>query len=282
MAAWAGLSHGLPAAGLRRMSRAPGRLRVCRPGGGPQGCPGGGMREKATCSPPLQGWGGAGQHPSRSDPVLSSPDTPPRQTLNPSGGLVAGTTASQGSGLESRGLGPQEQRRGERPGPGQASAGASGSLSPGGSGPATSPTGGLVPHQRSERQLTRVHRPWSEPCALSCSRPSSVPGPKARPRHGCWEAQAASRGGGGGRGGSWLAWRHQGAVLIQAAPLPPRSLFRGRFSSTFSRDQGLPGNAPWRQPSPARGSLPRAPRVSLSIVSCLKTADTQTPPPRAG
>lgn len=150
MAAWAGLSHGLPAAGLRRMSRAPGRLRVCRPGGGPQACPGGGMREKTARSPPLQGWGGAGQHPSRSDPVLSSPDTRPRQTLNPSGGLVAGTTASQGSGLESRGLGPQEQRRGERPGPGQASAGASGSLSPGGSGPATLPTGGLVPHQRSD------------------------------------------------------------------------------------------------------------------------------------
>lgn len=249
---------------------------------GPSGLPRGRNAREDCPQPSAPGLGWRRTAPLTLRPVLSSPDTPPRQTLNPSGGLVAGTTASQGSGLESRGLGPQEQRRGERPGPGQASAGASGSLSPGGSGPATSPTGGLVPHQRSERQLTRVHRPWSEPCALSCSRPSSVPGPKARPRHGCWEAQAASRGGGGGRGGSWLAWRHQGAVLIQAAPLPPRSLFRGRFSSTFSRDQGLPGNAPWRQPSPARGSLPRAPRVSLSIVSCLKTADTQTPPPRAG
>lgn len=154
MAAWAGLSHGLPAAGLRRMSRAPGAPGVPA-WRGPSGLPRGrNAREGCPRSPPLQGWDGAGQPPSRSDPVLSSPDTPPGQTLNPSGGVVAGTTASQGSGLESRGFGPQEQRRGERPGPGQASAGASGSLSPGGRGPATSPTGGLVPHRRSERQLT--------------------------------------------------------------------------------------------------------------------------------
>lgn len=70
--------------------------------------------------------------------------------------------------------------------------------------PATSPTGGLVPHRRSERQLTES-TVLAGALRASCS-PAKLRKPSPRPdsRHGCWRLRW-SPGGGGGRGGSWLA-----------------------------------------------------------------------------
>ena len=156
-------------------------LQVCRPGGDLRPAPGAECESRLRGSPPLEGWEGAETAPLtlRLCPVVSRHSSVP--DLEPVRGAWWPGPDSHGSGLESRGLGPQEQRRGERPGRGEASAGASGSQSSRDAAPRTRPqTRGLVPDQRSERQLTKgLPVLGRSPVHSPCSRPSSVPGPKA-------------------------------------------------------------------------------------------------------